>query len=227
MSESEPAFTVSELAKRSGTPLSSIKFYLREELLPPANLNASHRAFYSEVHLRRLPVIKVLREVAGLSIPAIREICTLLDGEGSRDLFKVIVHVIDALGRREARAPSRDVLAARKDVLETLEAKGIRVRRNARAVLDLADALVGLRHTLGPDVSASVFLPYLDAMRALAKSDFEANQHLVTDAASAALGATYGTVLWEPVLLLLRRIAHEHEAMQVFGPRGRRKDKGG
>ena len=90
------------------------------------------------------------------------------------------------------------------------------------AVVDLADALVGLRHTLGPDISASVFVPYLEAMCALAEKDFETNKHLVTDAASAAVGATLGTVLWEPILLLLRRIAHEHVAVRTFGRKGTR-----
>jgi DNA-binding transcriptional MerR regulator len=221
MPEPRSAFTVSELAELSETPLSSIKFYLREELLPQGDMTATRRAFYGEAHLHRLRLIKVLREVAGLSVPAIRDICTLLDGEGGRDLSRVIAHVIDALGRRESPTTGREAAAARRDVIALLDAKGIRVRRNARAVLDLADALVGLRRTLGPEVSASAFVPYLDAMCSLAARDFEDNQHLVTDAASAALGATYGTVLWEPVLLLLRRIAHEHVAAQVFGAQRR------
>jgi hypothetical protein len=63
-------------------------------------------------------------------------------------------------------------------------------------------------------------------MCALAERDFEENKHLVRDAASAALGATFGTVLWEPILILLRRIAHEHVAAKTFGterPRTRRR----
>lgn len=223
MPHEEPAFTVSELAERSKTPVSSIKFYLREDLLPPGDLGASHRAFYGEPHVRRLRLIQVLREVAGLAVPAIRDICKLLDAEGGRDLSRVVAHVIDALGRREPLASEGEAVAARREVLEMLEARGIRVRRNAKAVVDLADALVGLRRTLGADFSATAFVPYLEAMRALAESDFAANGHLATDAASAAVGATLATVLWEPVLLLLRRIAHEHAAAQMFGPGRKRK----
>jgi DNA-binding transcriptional MerR regulator len=215
--EHEPTFTVSALAERSQTPLSSIKFYLREGLLPAGDLGASHRAFYSDVHVRRLQLVRVLRDVAGLTVPAIRDICTLLDGEGGRDLSHVIARVIDALGRRESPTTGRDAVAARREVFDLLHGRGVRVRRNAKAVVDLADALVGLRRTLGSDVPVGAIVPYLDAMCALAESDFEETKHLVNDAASAALGATFGTVLWEPILILLRRIAHEHVAAKRFG----------
>ncbi len=222
MTEHEPTFTVSELAERSRTPLSSIKFYLREGLLPAGDLEASHRAFYGDLHVRRLDLIRVLREVAGLAVPAIRDICKLLDGEGGRDLSKVIAHVIDALGRRGSLATGREAAAARREVFDMLDERGVHVRRSAKAVVDLADALVGLRRTLGSDVPVEALAPYLDAMCALAERDFEENRHLARDAASAALGATFGTVLWEPILILLRRIAHEHVAVKTFGNKGHR-----
>ncbi len=226
MSGQVRTFMVSELAQRSRTPLSSIKFYLREGLLPTGDLEATRRAFYSDVHVRRLYLIRVLRDVAGLAVPAIREICKLLDGGGERDLSNVIAHVIDALGRRESPASGPEAVAARREVFDLLHGKGVHVRRNAKAVVDLADALLGLRRTLGSDVPAEAFVPYLDAMCALAEKDFEANKHLVADAASAAVGAIFGTVLWEPILILLRRIAHEHVAVKTFGnkkPRERRR----
>jgi DNA-binding transcriptional MerR regulator len=219
MPPQQDALTVSDLAARSKTPISSIKFYLREGLLPAGDLEADHRAFYGEVHVRRLYLVQVLRDVAGLAIPAIRDICKLLDGEGGRDLSMVISHVIDALGRRDPLASGREAAAARREVFDLLHGRGVHVRRNARAVVDLADALLGLRRTLGADVPAEAFVPYLEAMCALAEKDFEANKHLVSDAASAAVGATFGTVLWEPILLLLRRIAHEHVAVKTFGDR--------
>jgi len=211
------ALTISELADRSRTPVSSIKFYLREALLPVGDLEAEHRAFYGHRHLRRLQLIQVLRDVGKLPIPVIRDVCKLLDGDGGRDRATVIARVIDALGRKpRGSAPSREVTAARREVIRMLGAKRMRVRSDARSVRDLADALVALRQVIGPEVSASAFEPYLDAMCALATRDFELNKHLVVDSASAAVGATYATVLWEPVLLLLRRIAHEHVAVKTF-----------
>jgi hypothetical protein len=65
---------------------------------------------------------------------------------------------------------------------------------------------------LAADIPALALTPYLDAMCALAETDFAAIENLVSDGPSAGLAATYGTVLWEPVLILLRRIAHESVA---------------
>jgi Transposase zinc-binding domain len=57
----------------------------------------------------------------------------------------------------------------------------------------------------------------------VAEQDFAANGHLVTDAASAGIAATFGTVLWEPILLVLRRIAHEDVSARTFHTAPRRK----
>lgn len=224
MSEQQ-ALTVGRLAARSKTPVSSIKFYLREGLVPAGDLEADHRAFYGDTHLRRLYLVKVLREVAGLPIPAIRDICKLLDGESGKDLSTVIAHVIDALGRRGALATGREAVGARREVYEMLRRRDVHVRRNASAIADLADALLGLRRTFGTNLPAEAFVPYLDAMCSLATRDLEANKHLINDAASAAVGATFGTVLWEPILLLLRRIAHEHVAAMAFGKTKRKQGR--
>jgi DNA-binding transcriptional MerR regulator len=211
--------TVSELAERARTSIPSIKFYVREGILRPGDLSANHRAFYDDTHVRRLRLIHVLRQVGGLGMPSIRDVCKLLDAKGSRRIDTIIAHVIDSLGRRGGRrsVPTEPEAArAHREVLRLLEAREIRVRREASAVADLANALVGLRHVIGPNVSADDFVPYLDAMCALAKQDFESNRHLVTDPASAGVAATFATVLWEPVLILLRRIAHEHVATETF-----------
>jgi DNA-binding transcriptional MerR regulator len=220
MSAGRPlALSVSQLAAQTRVSIPHIKFYLREGILASGNLEAKKRAFYDERHVRRLRLILTLRRVAGLGLPAIRELCELLDAKGSAELPSVVAHVIDALGRREPKtkaSPSSEAGRARREVLSMLGKKAIQVRPQARAVADLADALAGLRQVIGPSVSAQAFVPYLDAMCALAEQDFTTNAHLVTDGASAALAATYATVLWEPILLLLRRIAHEHVATRTL-----------
>jgi DNA-binding transcriptional MerR regulator len=227
MPDPKPTFTISELSTCADTPISTIKFYAREGVLPSGNRSAEHRAFYDESHVRRLRVIQALRLVGGLSMTAIREICALLDRDGGVSLGSVVAHVIDALGTRPdgAAAPEPEAMAALREVQRVLDAQGIRVRKSARAVGDLANALVRLRRVFGPDLSAEQFVPYLEAMRALAERDFEVHRGLVTDAASAAVGATFATVLWEPVLLLLRRIAYEHVAAMALDAADRRAPK--
>jgi DNA-binding transcriptional MerR regulator len=210
--------TLSQLAAQSATTVPSIKFYLREGILPGGDLSAEHRGFYSAAHVRRLRVVHALRQVGGLSIQAIRGVCQLLDADRPAT-SGVVARTMDALGRREARRPpwsGRELSRARDEVLEFLEGRGIEVRACAASVERLAAALVALRHAIGPEIAPAHFVPYLEAMLSLAQRDFQDNQHLFADpetaAESAAQAVVLGTVLWEPVLLLLRRITLEHVA---------------
>jgi DNA-binding transcriptional MerR regulator len=210
--------TISELSAASRTSVATIKFYLREGLLPEADLSAERRAFYGEVHLRRLRVIFALRAVGGLSVQTIREICRVLDGRGPRPVPEAVARTMDALARRPKSGRTREVATARAELLEFLQSKDLRVRPRAGTLVDLAAALVALRHVIGPEVGPRELEPYLDAMCALADRDYRANRHLFADPAAApeaaALAAVLGTVLWEPVLVLLRRVALEHVAQR-------------
>jgi hypothetical protein len=130
----------------------------------------------------------------------------------------VIAQVIDALGARSTRArPARAETRARAELLALFAEKGLAVRPRARAVTDLARALAGLRSVIDPELPVAALEPYLTAMCQLAERDFAATAALIRSGPSAALAATLGTVMWEPVLLLLRRLAHEHVANQRLG----------
>jgi DNA-binding transcriptional MerR regulator len=151
--------TVTELAARAGTPVSTIKFYVREKVLSPGNLDAPHRAFYDDSHVRRLWLIAVLRDVAELPLARVKSLCRVLDRDAARDdVSKVIAHVIDAIARRGPvrAATSAEIRAARRQVLDMLATRNIQVRGTARSVTELAGALVGLRKTLGPTVTAEL-----------------------------------------------------------------------
>ena len=63
---------ISELSSRTGVSIPSLKFYLREGLLPQGQLSAPNQADYSESHVRRAALIRALRDVAGLSIAKIK-----------------------------------------------------------------------------------------------------------------------------------------------------------
>ncbi|HEX6244215.1 MAG TPA: MerR family transcriptional regulator, partial [Polyangiales bacterium] len=217
---------VSQLAAAARVPVARIKFYLRERLLPPPNLRAAKRAYYDASHVQRLRLIHTLRHTAGLGVPAVADVCRQLDDPRGRDLSSVVLGVIDGLARRERTnrgADARSIGRAHAEVLALMKEHDMLVRPDARALRDLAAALVGLRQVLGPDVSARALSPYLTAMRSLAAQDFSATEHLIVDPNSAGLAATYGIVLWEPILVLLRRIAHEHVATTRLSGRARKR----
>jgi DNA-binding transcriptional MerR regulator len=184
-------------------------------------MTAERRAFYSEAHVRRLRVVFALRAVGGLSVQTIREICQVLGRRTPSSPSQALARTMDALAQRTEGEEGTDVSRARRELLDFLRSKGVRVRPRAGTLDELARALVALRRGIGPEVGPRDFEPYLDAMGALADRDFRANRHLFGDPTTAPEAATmaalFGTVLWEPVLILLRRIALEHVVMREWG----------
>ncbi|MYU47619.1 MerR family transcriptional regulator, partial [Streptomyces sp. SID7803] len=49
---------LSELSERSGIATATIKYYLREGLLPPGERLSATQAEYDESHLRRLRLVR-------------------------------------------------------------------------------------------------------------------------------------------------------------------------
>jgi DNA-binding transcriptional MerR regulator len=65
---------MAELSERSGVPIATIKYYLREGLLPQGTPVSATRADYGEAHLRRLRLIRALIEVGEVPVAGISAI---------------------------------------------------------------------------------------------------------------------------------------------------------
>ena len=72
---------LSELADATGTSAASIKYYLREGLLPAGRRVTATRADYGERHVERLHLIRTLRETCATPIPHIAGLTALLDAD--------------------------------------------------------------------------------------------------------------------------------------------------
>lgn len=70
---------IAELSRRSGETVPTIKYYLREGLLPPGEPVARNQARYGERHVARLRLVRALREAGGLSVAAAGELVRTLD----------------------------------------------------------------------------------------------------------------------------------------------------
>lgn len=88
-----------ELSQRSGVTPASIKYYLREGLLPPGEAVHATRAEYSASHLERLELIQALRRIVGLNIGQISGLVKMADDGGPRlDLLAAVQRVVLDLG---------------------------------------------------------------------------------------------------------------------------------
>lgn len=88
-----------ELSQRSGVTPASIKYYLREGLLPPGEAVHATRAEYSASHLERLELIQALRRIVGLNIGQIRGLVKMADdGVPRLDLLAAVQRVVLDIG---------------------------------------------------------------------------------------------------------------------------------
>jgi DNA-binding transcriptional MerR regulator len=86
---------LNELSQRSGVSPASIKFYLREGLLPAGDAIHATRAEYSDRHLDRLELIQALRRIVGLNIRQIHGLLGMVDDGASRlDLLAAVQRVV-------------------------------------------------------------------------------------------------------------------------------------
>jgi DNA-binding transcriptional MerR regulator len=201
---------ISELSRHTGVPVATVKYYLREGLLPRGEPMARNQAEYGEGHVHRVQLIRALREVAGLGIGQVRRVVAALDDEGlgRHQLFGVAQRAIEPQRRPPPR--SAEEREARADIDQFLEELGWQTRDDAAARDDLAAALLGLR-TLGRAAEAAVFRPYADVADRLAAWEVSAIPPS-EPAAVAVERMVVGTLLYGAALDALRRLAHEHHS---------------
>jgi len=85
MEEARRTMTLSELSSLSDLPLSTIKFYIRESLIPGPKKTRGTRAYYDEGHLHRLRLVKKIQTEGNLPLSKIKEIIGMIeDGERTR-----------------------------------------------------------------------------------------------------------------------------------------------
>lgn len=159
-----------ELAAQSQTSVASIKYYLREGLLPPGRAINARLAEYDERHLERLRLIGALRGIVGASV---EQIATLL-----RRVDDPTVSLYEVLGAAQALALGPvdvDPDAATADGPQTEAIGSLLARRGwndggevPRAAL--AAHVAAMQH-LGMHVSPGVLEAYADAADTVAEVD--------------------------------------------------------
>jgi DNA-binding transcriptional MerR regulator len=193
-------------------PLPTIKFYIREKLLPPGESTAKNQASYGARHLERLVLIRALRDDAGLSIEDIARALRAADG-AKRDF---VVAAIDALQHSppvSVSERSAEFGDAQRLLLELCRQRGWQVEASDLSIRDAARALAIIRRSFpfSPDEYLDV---YAEAAEHIAEHEIPAEWQPET--ADAALTyAMLGTVLFEPFILALRRAAHVSRSRKV------------
>jgi len=198
---------ISELSVTTGVSVPTIKYYLREGLLFEGRRTAATQADYDDAHVRRLRVIRALID-SGVSVAKTREVI--------RSLEEPPASPHDLLGAAHAAVIPRgdeDVdLAAAEQLIERLGWQPGLCHEDV--VAGVARALQSLQHA-DFDISEDLMAVYLDAVARIADAEIAG---VPTESAEAAVRyVVLGTVLVEPLLLALRRVAEQVASARRFG----------
>lgn len=203
---------MNELSTATGVPVPTIKFYLRERLLPAGERTHPNQSKYSEAHVRRVRLIRALIEVGGLSLASVRGVIAVLDMPGVQ-LHDVLGLAQHALSPPQSATPDTDDFrAAHQQVGALLEQLGWHVssgnpgRNGAAAVLTTLTALNQERLT-------SILEPYAHAAEIAARAELDAVES-AGDRDTIVETAVIGMVVGEPLMLAMRSLAEEHLSAQ-------------
>ncbi|MGH3371550.1 MAG: MerR family transcriptional regulator [Nocardioidaceae bacterium] len=205
---------IAELSRQSGVAVPTIKYYLREGLLPPGELTSPNQASYGEQHLRRLRLIRALIDLAQVPVAQVKVVLDALDSDLS-------LH--DRIGRvHRAITPTRQLTAsdnaraaAEAQVRDLVARRDWAVEPDAPAITTLVDTIAAL-HSLGQDHLVGHLDAYAEAVERFTELEVAA----VTarpDPDQIAESVVIGTILGERLIAALRLLAQENVSARRLG----------
>jgi DNA-binding transcriptional MerR regulator len=203
---------VSELAERADVPLATVKYYLREGLLPHGGVVGPRRAEYDESHVQRLRILRLLREIGGVPVSSLRVVMDALDDEDLpiHDVMTLTADVISA--GPEPGAQDAASLAIVDEVIAAMGWHGLRPESVDR--LRLA-ALVAAVNGPGPLVASVEALRYYAGVAdQLARTEVHYIDY-TRDRAELLEEMITGSVLFGQIFGLLRQMSQEHHHWQL------------
>lgn len=209
---------MAELSARTGVAAPTIRYYIREGLVPPGELTSPNQAVYDESHVRALRLTRALIGVGGLAVEQARKVLAHL-AEKEGDAYGVLGSTQYAL--TPAPVPRDDEASRRaaERVDALIAAHGWDVRADNPARATLAEALVAL-DALGSTAVTDMLDTYATAAERLAHDEVARLLETAADE-SRVVGVIAFDVLGDRVLSALRRLAQEHVVATRLNAGGR------
>lgn len=217
MASTPPSYGLGQLAEAAGLPVGTVKYYLREGLLPPGRLRSTTRADYDDEHLRRLRLLRLLREVGDVPIDRLRDLVAVLESGGDR--LELIGSGAAALGpaaRRPATAHddraarlADEVLAERGWVLPAGSPWHTRLTAVLATALEFEDE--------GPTPIEALVRHYARLADEIGEADVAALD--AEEPAALLAQVVVGQVVYGRLLEVLRQVAEGHHAVRRWGTR--------
>lgn len=206
---------IGELSRRTGVAIPTIKYYVREGLLPPGELTSPNQADYSEEHERRLRLVRALVTVGRLPVATARAV---LDAVTSPDqpVHKVLgtAQVSMTPTSTELTAPPAERERAERLVAELVARRGWRSSLRHPAVETLVNALATMAH-LGHRSFPDRLDQHAAAVEMIAEADLEGIDPDWSPETMAE-NVVVGTLLGDTALAALRRLAQQNASSHRY-----------
>lgn len=202
---------ISETSAQAGVTSTTLKYYIRERLVPEGERVGTNKTEYTDAHVQRTKLARALIETGGLSVAAARQVLAALDSHENSlaYVFETAQRALTAGGTgTPASAHSRDRVS---DLIAT---QSWAVTTDNPGYSLAAGALDGLG-AIGFTPSAEYLAGYADAAAAVARADLAALRSREDPTQIAEL-MVVGTVLGDTLFAGLRRLAQQHETTLVF-----------
>ncbi|MFD3509601.1 MerR family transcriptional regulator [Nocardia sp. NPDC058666] len=204
------------MSERSGIAVATIKYYLREGLLPPGERTSPNQASYGEEHLRRLRLIRALIEVGGIPVATVADVLDAIDSPET-PLFRVLGVAQDSVSPPVPAVHDAEWDRAHQTVCAEMDRRGWSRHHSLEAVDNLASVLVRLAQLGYRDWATTAMPTYFDGARVIAENDVAAalsagDRDDIVDAVVVL------TVLGDTALAIIRRIAQAQASMDRLKP---------
>jgi DNA-binding transcriptional MerR regulator len=203
---------ISQLSDRSGAPVSTLKYYLREGLVHEGERLSGNQTSYDESHVQRVRLVRALIETGGLSIAAAKRVLSTLDIEGASlaYTFEAAQHALGVGGASTSTVSA----ASRQRIADVAVATSWRTSPENPG-FDIAARVLDDLAAIGFEPSAEYLAAYASAATAIARADLSALRDRESPDLTAEL-MIVGTVLGDALVAGLRRLAQEDATADLF-----------
>ncbi|OKA05691.1 MerR family transcriptional regulator [Amycolatopsis regifaucium] len=205
---------MAELSEKAGVPVATIKYYLREGLVPPGERTSPNQAQYGDGHVQRIKLIRALMDIGGLSLATVGEVLAAVD-EGKVSPHRILGIAQDGLTSARQVVDDESRQWALATVRDLAERRGWPCKDDDDLIIQ---ALVGVLCAIR-DVGHGWYLDKLDEYAEVA--DRTADLDLQGIAGVESLEriieiAVVETVLGDRLLSVLRRLAQQRASKEHF-----------
>ncbi|WP_312872216.1 MULTISPECIES: MerR family transcriptional regulator [Amycolatopsis] len=192
--------------------MATIKYYLREGLLPAGERTSPNQARYGEEHVRRLKLIRALVEVGGLSVATVREVVAAVDSD--RAAYNVLGVMQGALTRSAVDVSDADREWAMGLLGPIARAHGWKFGPDNPAVEFLVGTVCTIR-SLGHQALLDQIGRYAEVADRIAVADLDTID-AIGSMDRIVEAAVVGTVLGDRLFEGLRRLAQAAETARRY-----------